>query len=249
MGGIVKSAKSVGKGLLEATGLKKADAQELDPMAYSELYNQALDQMRSVGQDPNSKANRAKIEAALGGMLGELDNNSAARKANFQEDMARGFQADAQSLARAKGGTGSLQQALRPSGAMYDSQARARARGLTDLYGQGIQDLSNLQGVQGNIYGQDLNKARGIADLASGELAARRGILSGNADARWNATTQQQKALGGTLQAAGAAFGAMPKGGAPGGGQQLGLMAGPGGTGRARILAGQKEQDQMGSMF
>lgn len=246
MGGIAKAGKS----LLEATGLKKANAEQLDPMSYSQLYDQALEQLRGIGGSEASKANRAKIESSLGGMLGELDNNQAARKANFQEDMARGFQADAQSLARAKGGTGSLQQALRPSGAMYDSQARARARGLTDLYGQGVQDLSNLQGVQGNIYSQDYNKARGIADLATSELAARRGILSGNADNRWNATTQQQKALGGTMQAAGAAFGGMPSGGgAGGGGSQLGVMAGPGGTGRAKILAGQREQDQMGSMF
>lgn len=233
MGGIVKGAgnvfrSTIGSGgvkgfagnllgsQLESLGLKRPDAQEVDPSAYSELYDRALGELSGLGQGEQEKKNIASIEGSLGGMLGELENNSAARKANFQEDMARGFQADAQSLARAKGGTGSLQQALRPSGAMYDSQARARARGLTDLYGQGIQDLSNLQGVQGNLYNQRSDRARGIADLATGELASRRGTLSSNAGARWDANMAQNAAVGKTREQLAKVAGMAGKGGAGG---------------------------------
>lgn len=249
MGGIVKTAKNIGGNLLEATGLKRSDPQQVDPTMYAELYNQAMSEMQNVGQDAASKANRQKVEQSLGGMLGGLENNSAARKQNYMEDMARGFQADAQSLARAKGGTGSLQQALRPSGQMYDAQARAQSRGLVDLYGQGVQDLSNLQGVQGNLQGQDLNRAQGIGNLAMRELQMRRGSVSDNAEAQWNAATQQQKALGGTMAAAGAAFGGMPSAGGAGGGSQLGVRGGPGGTGIAATAKGRREQDLLGSKF
>jgi hypothetical protein len=231
MGGIVKGAgdvfrSTIGSGgvkgfagnllgsQLESLGLKRPDAQEVDPQAFSELYNQAMEEMRGVGQDAASKANRKKVEESLGGMLGELENNSAARKQNYMEDMARGFQADTQSLARARGGTGSLQQALRPSGQMYDAQARAQSRGLVDLYGQGVQDLSSLQGVQGNLQGQDLSRAQGIGNLATKELDSRRGQLNTNADSRWQANQAQNAAIGKTREQAMKMAGMAAKGGA-----------------------------------
>lgn len=188
-----------------------------DPGAWSELYEQALAQINNTGQDPNSQAMRSGIEKAAISQLGELDNNAAGRKKNFQEDMARGFAADTTSLARAKGGTGTLAQAMRPSGQMYDAQARAESRGLNDLYAQATKDLGSLTAVQGDLYGQDLSKNTAAANLTQGEVNSRRGTLEGNNQNTFNAeqigAQRRQNTIGGITSGGGLLSGLGSSGG------------------------------------
>ena len=168
-------------------GASEARQYGADPEAYSQLYHAALKTMADVGIDDASKAQRNSINQILQGQLGGLEDNAAGRKKNFLEDQARGFNADAQSLARAKGGTGTLRQAMRMPGSMYDSQARANARGLNDLYSQATADLGNLQGIQSNLYGQDMAKATSLANVYQNELGSRRGTNTQNLENQWNA--------------------------------------------------------------
>lgn len=191
----------------------KADAYSVSPEAYSDLYQSALRQFEQLNNDQRGK--QMEFMGAIDPMLGDLQNNMAGRKKNFQEDMARGFQADTQNLARARGGTGTLAQALKPSGEMYGAQARARARGLNDLYSQGIQDLSGLQNVQQGVFDQQGQTANSISNIFQKELASRRGQANTNTDNAWNIKANQGKLLGSTVQ--GAAKAAASSGGGGGG--------------------------------
>lgn len=217
MGGLVKAAGGFLGNTLEASGAKRMDAQETNPEAYSALYEDALRELNAVGNSADSKwrAEQSKQQrGALGGVLmdqiGGLEDNAAGRKQNFLEDQSRAFGADVQNLARAKGGTGTLAQALRPTSGMYDSQARATSRGLNDLYSQATQDLGTLSNVYGGFESQDIarrnqeqDRANSIAGVYQGELASRRGQINQNADNRFNTGVQQAKAHAGTLQAVG----------------------------------------------
>jgi len=198
IGGIAKGAgQFTGFG-----GSGKIDPQEVDPGAYSDLYDKALAGVQSVGNTGKMPDIRNSIESSALSYLKDLDNNAAGRKANFLEDQSRAFGADTQNLARARGGTGTLAQVLKPSGAMYDSQSRATARGLVDLQGQAVKDLGSLQGIQGDLYGQDLSKQNSLADIYGKELNARRGIATTNADNRYNAKTEQYNRQASTVNAA-----------------------------------------------
>lgn len=192
MGGIVRA---VG----EATGLVKPKAQNVAPEYGQELFQQSTGAFNEVGKDPALMRQRELISKALEAQLGGLEDNAAGRKANFQEDMARGFAADTQNLARARGGTGTLASALRPSGDMYDSQARATSRGLNDLYGQAMQDLGSAANVQGGLYDQDYRKAAGLSGIYQGEAQSRRQQANTNADNEWNSNMSRNKALSGTI--------------------------------------------------
>lgn len=173
----------------EVTGLGSngnPDPHNMDENAYAHLYNEALSGINAVGTTGNNKAMREGVENSAMSMLGDLENNAAGRKANFQEDMARGFQADMTNKARSAGGTGNLAQVLSPSGGNYDSQARAQSRGLNDLYSTAITDLGNLGGVQNQFFNQDFEKANAAAGLQTGELANRRGIASQSLENTFN---------------------------------------------------------------
>lgn len=187
MSKVLQGAKQVAAGFGFGGGAGEAKDYASDPLAYQELYNEALAGVKGAGKDEASLKNRKAIEGILGGQLGDLENQAEGRKQNFMEDMSRGFQADTQSLARARGGTGTLAQAMRPSGEMYDAQARATSRGLNDLYSQANKDLSGLQGVQGELYGQDMGKATTLANVYGRELDSRRGTQTQNLENQWNA--------------------------------------------------------------
>lgn len=201
MGGIVR-------GLGETLGVVKPKAQEVAPEYGQELFQQGLEAFKNVGQDPASQRQRDLINQALESQLGQLDNNAAGRKQMFQEDMSRQFAGDTQNLARARGGTGTLASALRPSGQMYDAQARQTARGLNDLYGQALNDLSSASNVRQGMIGQDLQRAQGMSGAFQNEARARRDQANTNADNRWNANQSRNKALAGTLEGAAKAAGA-----------------------------------------
>lgn len=193
----------------------------MDPEAYSQFYNEALAGIQNVGTDPNMAKMRGSIEDSANSMLGDLENNAAGRKANFQEDMARGFQADMTSKSRAAGGTGNLASVLNPSGGAYDSQARAQSRGLNDLYSMAVDDLGQLGGVQNQLYGQDMSKATSVANLKTGELANRRGIAANNLENTFNSEQAGRERRLNTaqgVQKSGQAFGSMMSGGGMGGG-------------------------------
>lgn len=180
---------SIGEIFGEVTGFGSngnPNPHNMDENAYSELYNEALAGIKGVGASGKNLEMREGIENSALSMLGDLENNAAGRKANFQEDMARGFSADMQNRARAAGGTGNLAQVLSPGGGFYDSQARAQSRGLNDLYGQAINDLGNLGGVQNQFFNQDFEKANTAANLQTGELAQKRGIAAGNLENTFN---------------------------------------------------------------
>lgn len=163
-----------------------ADPKNMDENAYRHLYEEAIAGLQGVGESGNNKAMREGVEKSALSMLGDLENNAAGRKQNFMEDMARGFSADMQGRARAAGGTGNMAQALNAPGSFYDSEARARSRGLNDLYSTAINDLGNLGGVQNQFFNQDFNKAQSIANIKTGELAAKRGIIAKNLEDQFN---------------------------------------------------------------
>ena len=166
-------------------------------VAFEDYFNKALADLQSVGD--SSAGNRAAIESAMKGMLGDLDNNMAGRKKNFEEDMARSFGANVQNRARAAGGTGNMAQVMNPSGASMDAEARARARGFTDLYSQGVNDLGSLQGMQGNLFNQDLNKQGAISNLRMNRANTRLGIGMQNAENDFNAEQAGRQRRLGTL--------------------------------------------------
>ena len=212
LGSIFKSAVGGAGSILgsvsESLGFSRANPEQIAPgtnHTYQDLFDKALNSFQSIGAE--DEGNTKAIRSALGSQLGSLDDNAAGRKRTFMEDMARGFSADTQNLARARGGTGSAVSALRPSGSMYDAQARGTARGLNDLYSQATQDLSTLGGVHGGLVNQDAQRKGAIGDFYQNELNRRHNINVQNADHRWNAVTQQQKALGGTIKGASKLFG------------------------------------------
>jgi len=175
----------------------------VDPNAYSEFYEQAMKDIYNIGNDPASQQMRQGIQGAAQSQLEGLANNSAQRKQQFGEDMNRSFAGQTQELARSKGGTGTLAQALRPSGAMADANARATARGYTDLYSQGVKDLGSIQGIQGSLYNQDLQKGQMSANAQLGQQDLRMGQATTNANNMYNAKQAQYDRLGGTLKGAG----------------------------------------------
>lgn len=192
MGGIVR-------GLGETLGLVKSKPEEVAPEFGEELFQRNMQGFDELGQDPETKKRRAMIEKAIADQLGGLEDNSAGRKADYMEDMGRSFATDTQNLARAKGGTGNLASALRPSGEMYDAQARATSRGLNDLYSQATDDISKLGGASQDLYQQDYQRAAGKSGVLAGETQSRRNQANTNADNRWNATQARNKALSGTV--------------------------------------------------
>lgn len=166
----------------------------VDPLAYSELYNEAMGNMKgaqgqinAVGTDPASAKAKTGLLSTLNSQVSDFDNNAAGAKNNFMSDMSRGFSADSQNLARSKGGTGSFANAMHNPGSMYDSEARAEAGGLNQLTQQATQQLGSLTGSQNTLYNQDLNKAgmnasesNAMGQLSQNELNARRGIMQTN---------------------------------------------------------------------
>lgn len=158
----------------------------MDPTVYSELYDKALQGILDVGSGGNNGAMRGKVEGAALSALDNLDNNAAGRKEDFMEDMSRGFSADMQNKARAAGGTGNLASVLTPAGGTYDAEARARSRGLNDLYSKAIDDIGQLGNVQGQFFNQDMDKAKTAANLRMNEMGQRRGIGAQNLENTFN---------------------------------------------------------------
>jgi hypothetical protein len=191
----------------DSLGFTRQDPGNVSPEAYSQFYDQAMKDIYGIGNDPASQQMRQGIQGAANDQLAGFANNSAQRKQQFAEDMNRSFAGQTQELARAKGGTGTLAQALRPSGAMADANARATARGYTDLYGQGIKDLQGIQGVQNSLYGQDLAKAGLSSNAQLGQQKLRLGQENTNSENRWNSGQAQAGRLSGTIQGIGQMFG------------------------------------------
>lgn len=201
-------------------GFARPEAQQANYNIGDPQYNAAMDditasisELQAAGGSLSPQ--RKKLEAQILSQLAELDDNAAQRKQYFMEDMARGFGADVQNLARARGGTGTMAQTMMPSGQMYDAQARQRSRGLLDLKGQALQDLSSLGGLYGNLYGQDMNKAGSIANQRAKQAGMRIGqqnLLVGGAektaDNEWNRQQEQYNRMWNTLTGGAKAYGA-----------------------------------------
>lgn len=182
------------------------------PEEYAHLYREALAGVEAVGADEKSKKFRSGIDDSAIAMLGDLENNAAGRKANFQEDMARGFQADMTSRGRAAGGSGNLASTLNPSGDYYDAQARAQSRGLIDLESAAINDLAGLGSIQNQGYNQDMGKAMNVAGIKTGELGQRRGLLQANNENTFNSEQVGREKRANTLNGiaqSGQSFGKM----------------------------------------
>lgn len=195
-----KLVKTIGAGLGLGGGASEARQYGSDPAAFSDLYEKGVTELSKVGTDQASTTQRNAINRALQDQLGGLDANAAGRKENFLEDQSRAFAADTQNLARARGGTGTLAQVLRPSGEMYDAQARATSRGLNDLYSQATQDLGSLSNIYGGLQSQDLDKSSAIANVYGGELASRRGTQAQNKANEYGAQQAQYDRLAGTIK-------------------------------------------------
>lgn len=197
----------IGNSALEGLGLKKGDAHTVDPNMYGGYYDDAMKDLQNAGVGGANQEIRSQIENQALQQLGDLNNNAAGRKKNYLEDMSRDFEANTNSVARARGGTGTLQQALIPNGQMADANNRATSRGLLDLQGQAVTDLGKIQGLQGNFYNQDFNKAKAMADTRLGQQKLRLGQANTNSDSLSNVDNQQRNNLSSTLSGAGKMFG------------------------------------------
>lgn len=160
------------------------DPHNLNDAAYEDYYQQALNDIQ--GTASGTQLMREKIQNAVLSQLAGLDDNMAGRKKNFEEDMSRSFGNNIQQRARAAGGTGNLAQVLNPGGAAYDAEARARARGFNDLYSQATNDIGKLQGVQGNLEGQDFRRGSATANLRMDRIGQRMGVAKQNAENDFN---------------------------------------------------------------
>jgi hypothetical protein len=191
----------------ESLGLAPGKDYSVNAGDYSGYYEQAMKDLYNVGNDPASQQMRQRIQGAANDQLAGLADNSAQRKQQLGEDMNRSFAGQTQEIARAKGGTGTLQQALRPSGAMADANARATARSYTDLFSQGVNDLGKIQGVQNSLYGQDLNKANLSSQAQLGQGKVMLGQANTNADNASDARNNQRGLFSSTLGGVGKMFG------------------------------------------
>jgi len=160
------------------------DPHNLNDAAYEDYYQQALADIKNSGE--GTQGMRDKIQSAVMAQLAGLDDNAAGRKKNFEEDMSRSFGNNIQQRARAAGGTGNLASVLNPGGAAYDAEARARARGFNDLYSQATKDIGSLQGVQGNLEGQDFRRGQASAGLRMDRIGQRMGVAKQNAENDFN---------------------------------------------------------------
>ncbi len=204
IGGALANFASLGG---ETLGFLPGKSTRVDPNSYDAYYQQAMNDIYGIGNDPASQQMRQGIQGAANDQLAGLANNSAQRKQQFAEDMNRSFAGQTQELARAKGGTGTLAQALRPSGAMADANARATARGYTDLYGQGIKDLQGIQGVQNSLYGQDLAKGTLSSNAQLGQQKSKMDQANLNMTNATSARQSQLGKFGKTLEQAGSLMG------------------------------------------
>lgn len=165
-------------GLLGIGGKGNPNPHVQDDASYEDYYNSAVgDVMNSAN---GTKDMRDALQRSIQGQLAGLDNNAEGRKKNFEEDMARSFGNDMQSRARAAGGTGTLAQVLNPRGEMYDAQARQTARGYNDLYSQATNDIGKLTGMQGQLEGQDAQRANSLASLRMQRINQRTGVANQN---------------------------------------------------------------------
>ena len=196
----------------EATGFGgngNPDPHNLNDAAYEDYFTRAMSQLGSIGSGTQDM--RDKIQSGVMGQLADLDNNAAGRKKNFLEDMGSSFAADMQNRARSAGGTGTMAQVMNPSGGFYDSQARQVSRGLNDLYSKATDDLSQLQGVQNSLYGQDYSKNLALANTGMQRINQRLGVATQNAENSFNSEQagrqRRMNTLAGGAKAAGAVFG------------------------------------------
>jgi len=201
-GGALANFSTLG---LESLGILPGKSYQVDPNAYDGYYQQAMNDIYGIGNQTQGMRNQ--IQGAAQDQLAGLADNSAQRKQQFAEDMNRSFAGQTQELARAKGGTGTLAQALRPSGAMADANARATARGYTDLYGQGIKDLQGIQGVQNSLYGQDLAKGTLSSNAQLGQQKEKMAQANTNMNNASDARNNQRGLFGQTMGAAGKLLG------------------------------------------
>lgn len=189
------------RSLTDTLGFTAPDAKTTQVDFGHQLYDNAAAGVKDVGSDPNGKALRSGVEQAALNQLGLLQNNAAGKKRAFLEDMSRGYGADTQQRARAAGGTGTMAGVMGNS-AGIDAEARARSRGLVDLQDQAIGQIGQIQGLQGNFYNQDFQKQGMLANMAQSELAARRGLQTGNMSNERQAASAQRGALTNTMQGA-----------------------------------------------
>jgi len=202
IGGAAANMYSLGA---ETLGLAPGKSTRVNPNQYDGYYEQAMKDIYNTGAGTQDMRNQ--IQSAAGSQLAGLADNSAQRKSQFAEDMNRSFGGQVQELARAKGGTGTLQQALRPSGQLADANARATARGYTDLYSQGVNDLGKIQGVQGNLYNQDLAKSTLSSNAQLGQQKDKMAQANLNMTNSTSARQSQLGKFGKTLEQAGSLIG------------------------------------------
>ena len=194
----------------QAMGLASGDQFNVDPEAGNEYYKQALADLQGVGQSGKMPQVRSSLENQILSQLGQWDNNAAAKKQQFMQDMSRGFSNNVQNAARARGGTGgSMLQSMMPGSGDYEAQSRAQSGGLLSLNDQALQALGQLGGMQGGLYNQDLNRANALAGTRMGWAQGVRGSLAQNAENQWNAQEGSANRLGGIIGAGIGAAGAV----------------------------------------
>lgn len=196
----------------EATGVGGSGnprTHNVDDSAFEDYFNSAMQTLNSMGS--KTQPERDQIQNSMRGMLADLENNAAGRKKHFSEDMSRSFGSNTQNRARAVGGTGNMLQAMSMPGGAYDSQARETARGYNDLYGQAVDDLGQLQGVQGNLFNQDSTKAGAMSNLYMQRVNQRLGVGMQAAENNFNAEQagreRRMNTYSGAAKMAGGMFG------------------------------------------
>lgn len=225
----------IGNGISSAAGVfgiggkANPNTYNLDDAAYEDYYNSALGDINNAysAEDPQ----RAKINSSLSGMLGNLDNNAAGLKKNYEEDTSRSFGDAMQQRARSAGGTGNLAQALNPSGAALDAQARQTSRGYTDLYNTAVNQLGSLTNTEANLNDQSMQRGRDLAGLRMQRIGQRLGVATQDSANSRNADATGQSRLYNTIMGIGKGAGSLGGGGPGSGTANAPVSAGAGDPG------------------
>ena len=172
---------------------------QMDPNAYSGLYNSALGSIQGVGQDQGTQQMTNGVEGAANSALANLQNNAAGAKSNFTQQMGQGFSTNMQNAAVAKGGTGGMAQAYTPTGSTYGQEATAESQGQQQIANNAVGQISSLNNVDNSQFNNQLKQAGDEANLDVGQQNTMLGIAGQDTMNNANATAMQQAQQGNTL--------------------------------------------------
>ncbi len=112
------------------------------------------------GENPEDAAANDAIRSAFGERLQALNGQQATRKGQVESELAQGFKNQVAELRRQAGGTGTMGSSTMGTqvGDIASQYQDARAKALSDLESQGLDELGKIQSGLGGAYGQNLTE-------------------------------------------------------------------------------------------